>query len=1206
MTDRRAWLGEGAKRCRTGGRRRARVCVLWFAALMFLIVPLVSRAAQAAPVSSKAEMSVQDGFARLLVHFASDVEAKARLSGQILIVEFGKPVDMSVERLQEGAPDFVSVARRDPDGMALRMALTRKVTINTIVAGERLFVDLLPEGWTGPPPGLPDDVVRELAERARNAERKLRRHAATPDEAAPSRVRIANQPTFSRYVFELPAGVGASVELKGERLSVQFDRVLKFDLTEPTANAPPSVTNLSQAVDDGVTRVEFALVGEVDVSSFREDTNLAVDLRFKPKPENGMKLQSTPKPQTAAEPPSLAGRGADAKPAPDAPAPQMAAAPAIAPPTPSPSPSPSQPAPASASAAPPAPDKPTAETPAAQKPAAAEAKAEKPSVEKQADAPAPKSGAHASPLVMAVDRSGGRTALKFPFVRQTPAAMFRRGDYLWLVFDTREAIDLSQLSGEAGKDIVEARQFDVDDGVAIRFRFAGPYLASLTAMREEWTLTVADDVVSPAEPLMIQRNVVEPTRANISIPFVGAARVRSIVDPDIGDAISVITASAPVRGFIKPQNLVGLQILHSMQGVAIVPQVESIRIELASDKITIGRPGGLVLSATVTAPDQYAVAVKTTFDADEWRANIRAPFPERLEKLMQEASRAEPKNATAARMKLARFYIARGMAAEAKGVMDVAIGAMKKGEEDPDALVLRAVANILFDRPEAALDDLRKPAVGTSYDSQLWKAMIYARQGKWGDARENFKNVEFAISSLPIDLQRMAVMDAMRAALEVKDYESASRRANELEIVGIGERDRPRATILRGRLAESIGRFSDALNEYRAAGASDDRMAAAEAQVRLVALELARKATTPEAALDTLEGLAVTWRGDDTEMRTLQLLFSLYADAGRYRDALTASRTASRLKPDSEVTRALHDDAQALFTSIFLDDKAKSLSVVDTLTLFYEFRDLTPIGRRGDELIRRLADRLVDADLLEQASELLQYQVDHRLQGAARAQVATRLAMIYLMSRKPDRAIAVLQKSRIGNLATELRQIRLLLEARAQSDIGRHDLALDIISSVQGREGIRLRSDIYWAARRWRESAEQIELLHGDRWKSDEPLTAEERSDVTRATVGYAIADDQLGQARFREKYGSKMASGEGAREFAMAAEPARDGLSNIVEISRLAASFDTLATFLRDIRERYSDGLGGRGDDAQDKGAEPATTGALPALPMKKVRTVR
>src|SRR5262249_13719231 len=153
------------------------------------------------------------------------------------------------------------------------------------------------------------------------------------------------------------------------------------------------------------------------------------------------------------------------------------------------------------------------------------------------------------------------------------------------------------------------------------------------------------------------------------------------------------------------------------------------------------------------------------------------------------------------------------------------------------------------------------------------------------------------------------------------------------------------------------------------------------------------------------------------------------------------------------------------------------------LGLFYDFRELTPIGRRGDEMIRRLSDRLVSVDLLDQAADLLQHQVDHRLQGAARAQVAARLAVVYLMNRKPDRALGALQSTRVADLSNDLRDQRLLLESRAMSNIGRHDLAMELIANVDSREATRLRADILWAARRWREAGEQIELLYGDRWR---------------------------------------------------------------------------------------------------------------------------
>src|SRR3981189_1583858 len=129
------------------------------------------------------------------------------------------------------------------------------------------------------------------------------------------------------------------------------------------------------------------------------------------------------------------------------------------------------------------------------------------------------------------------------------------------------------------------------------------------------------------------------------------------------------------------------------------------------------------------------------------------------------------------------------------------------------------------------------------------------------------------------------------------------------------------------------------------------------------------------------------------------------------------------------MARRIQDEAAASFDTLFLAGKGDAMPAIDALALFYDFRELTPIGRRGDEMIRHLTDRLVSVDLLDQATELLQHQVDHRLQGAARAQVATRLAVIYLMNHKPDRAIAALNTTRTAALSNELRNQRLLLEA---------------------------------------------------------------------------------------------------------------------------------------------------------------------------------
>ena len=179
-------------------------------------------------------------------------------------------------------PDYVGSARRDPDGSAIRLSLQRRVTVNTMTAGERIFVDFLPDSWKGPPPSLPAEIIRELSERARTAERALRLQRATAEarKRPPVRVRASVQPTFVRFVFEMPDGVGVSSVLNEQKLTLMFSTALSFDLADAKIAAPPTIASINQRSDTDSSAVDITLIGDVDVHSFREEKNYVVDVAF--------------------------------------------------------------------------------------------------------------------------------------------------------------------------------------------------------------------------------------------------------------------------------------------------------------------------------------------------------------------------------------------------------------------------------------------------------------------------------------------------------------------------------------------------------------------------------------------------------------------------------------------------------------------------------------------------------------------------------------------------------------------------------------------------------------------------------------------------------------------------------------------------------------------------------------------------------------
>ncbi len=734
-------------------RASARAVPLCLAAALLLLSPGL---AHAQTVKGEAAFSASGGYARLLFKLAEDVPVEVTTAGSIVIIHFASPVDIPMDRWVEGALDYVSSARRDPDGSAIRLSLARRVRISTMAAGERTFIDFLPDSWTGPPPSLPIEVVRELAERARAAEKALRlqRAEAIAKKLPPIRVRALVQPTFVRFVFEMPDGVGASSVLNDGKLSLQFGGLLTFDLADAKIAAPPNIGSINQKVEGDSTQVEIALIGDVDVHSFREEKNYIVDVGFQ---SEKPKESPLPEASRATEKPG-AGHSEEIRP-PTSEAKQMkaetrpeVAAPAIK--DAAKSPPPSAEAAKEAEAAKPAEmakpvvaeAKPVAEehkeagvseepkapvvearpAPAAEAPPKPTAEMTKPpaavDAPKQLAAAPPPDAKPADSSAVGIRRDSEGLHLTFAFASPTPAASFLRGDTVWLVFDLKKPFDVEPIPGKGGGIISEVTRQPLEKGQAIRIRLTHPQMQSLTSDERSngasWTLILADKVEAPPQPLTAMRNITDPAHANVAVPYASPGLAHRIVDPDAVDTLVVVTALPPVRGFIKRQDFVDFALLDSAHGVAIRPNSDDVGIEVGPGKVIVGKPGGLTLSSASISAERAPMAVRPLFDVEEWHKNQEDRFLKRENELIQAAANAAPEKRFNARLALARFYMAHGFYPEAKGESEFLLSdpAPKSGE--PVAVMVHAVASILCDRPDLAMKDLASPAIGNNYDSQ--------------------------------------------------------------------------------------------------------------------------------------------------------------------------------------------------------------------------------------------------------------------------------------------------------------------------------------------------------------------------------------------------------------------------------------------------------------------------------------------------------
>ncbi|MFN3132936.1 hypothetical protein [Roseibium sp.] len=786
-------------------------------------------------------------------------------------------------------------------------------------------------------------------------------------------------------------------------------------------------------------------------------------------------------------------------------------------------------------------------------------------------------GAEARNFVSAEARRIGNTVrVVFPFSEPVSSAVFRRNDSIWLVFDTDATIDTRGMVSALAET---AETIDVEqhgDYQILRLDMNDPVLATVGADGNAWSLVIGDLILEPSIPLKMERTVRGDGGSILRVLYQDPQHIRSITDPFVGDTISLVTGFGPPRGLLKPQNFVDLEALSSAQGIALATRSDGVKIKILGDDVIIEKDGGLALSnrhlrggtgtlSRIIEPDDDGtvefVSLSTTGPG---------AFRSRLNELQSDLAQTPEGKRAKPLMALARFYLAHQFPQEAMGWLNLALEENLALAEDSSFNLVKGAALAMADRPEEAYEHLHRPDLKNSPDAAVWQTIVDVKLGNWTQARIAMPRGRAVVGNYPTSIQTEFKLAAAQAMVEANDFGIANGILAEIEPAEVTRAQAARYDILRGRVADASGRSQEALTVFDLVARSDDRPRAAEAEYRALRIRYRDGEMTIDEAIDQLAALSTSWRGDEIELRTLRFLAQLYAEQGQYREAFEAMKSAVQAEPDADTTRLLQEEMNALFNSLFLDGKADEMPPIKALALYYDFRELTPIGRQGDEMVRLLAKRLVEVDLLDQATELLRHQVDNRLKGAARAQIAADLGAIYLMDRKPEEALRVLNRTRQASLPSTLTRQRNIVEARALTESGRPDLALELVRNMRGTDVDRLRADTFWAAESWRDAGDQLEAMHGSRWSDQIPLDELERRDILRAGIAYSLAGDQLSLERLQNKYMAKMADSPEALAFEVVTRPIQAQGVEFLEVASQLADVDSLETFLEEYRRQY------------------------------------
>jgi hypothetical protein len=1103
--------------------QRAIAAPVHVGALVLLILLALLNSA-AADDKAQVFATKENGFGRLIVSFPDRLDLPAyrlRHENGVLAIEFSQPIDALLPDIALSLPDYVSVAKVDPDGKGIRFGLRTKLILSRIEAGEKLFLDLLPLSWQGLPPALPPEVVAALAERAKRAAilAEQRRKAEQAKILNPvATLRVGYNPTFVRVQFDWSVDSEAKFTLRNNNGYLDFDWPVPIDLYQLKANLPKQLPSADNLVTANGSRVMLKLAeGVVPRFYATSKRQFVVDIDIAPAEglaaaiaaDEAEKQQALEIDAALKEGVAAAGRPGPAEPLGTE---QMAAL-------------------------------------------------------------YPRVQTTLTPIVTSV---GPTVRLSFPFEQDTAAAVFRRGDVIWMLFDTGVSINKPADSDALASIASDVEVISAGSIKLVRLDLATEQLATLGSEGRSWVLSLGDVLLSPTEPVTFNRHRDDEGLFRMAADLQRPAQVHLFRDPVVGDVLRVVTAFPPARGVIRNQRFVDFAALRSIHGLVLKPFNETLEVGIEGKNAVLHTEAGLTLSAleSARALDSGNAAEFRGGFIDLTAASQDNPVKlvARREAMISRAAETEGRLRDVARLDLAQFFIANQFAHEALGVLDVLESELRTPDLRKRVRLSRGIANVLAYRPGDAVAILNADVFSGEVDTLMWRSIAKTDSGDFRGARIDAMAAEGVVEAYPNWVRARFFLSGAKAALETRDAEAALRYLGAIEFAKLNPEQVTMYHLMQGRIAAGEGRTDEALDIFGQVIAADIRPTRAEAVYRtLLLLDMEGRLDLPKATT-TLSAEALLWRGDGLEADMQRLLAELYFRNKDYRDGFeTVKRTVTHF-PESPTINALLAQAQDVFGDLYLNGMADSLGDVEALTLYYDFRQLTPPGMRGDEMIRNLARRLVKVDLLTQAADLLEYQIDSRLKGVAQAQIAADLAVIRIADRDPEGALRALNGTRLAGLSPMLERQRRILEARALIDAGRQDLALDLLSRVRGRDADLLRVDGYWKSKNYALAAELIEVVYSP-GQDRTPPTPAERMNIIKAAVGFVLARDRLGLSRLRSKFGELMGQTPEWPMFDFVTGDMTPSSTEFAKVAREISGLDSLNAFLAAYRETYSAG---------------------------------
>lgn len=589
-------------------RERSFVVQLILIGLLATIFSVLSARAQSVgPV--EATVSVSNGFARFEFEFAKEPKYTAEIENGVLILNVDQPFDLDLTELAAPAFEYVALIRQDRDQTTLRFALKQNLRLQVSGFDSLLAIDLVPSSYQGMPtrivaPPEPITVAAEMEEAGEEVGREQIKASDVANEISKDvprlPVHVSQSDAVSRIIFDWPEPVGYDVRKENDQVIASFNKLMRPKLSRLRVDPPVNVLSARALERNGGLEVQIDVEPGTDFRSFRDGNKTVIDIVVK---RTTLAVLSDSEEHAPASDPH-------------APDPHAADPHAVednhgSPDHPSESHVPDEyvteehvqiaavesdhgevshvvdtheEAPHEETIIADAHEtREVVEDGASHAPAHEEVPDA--DVDEEAEVHKPKKKLPPKHIkVVTADSYKGLT-MTFPWGVDVPTTVFRRGDFVWIVFEVNGSIDSSSVHPNEYSEITTIEDIRRAGLAIMRLGVSGRTLVSAKATVGRWVVSLGESIDEPPVSLQLVQHVGEDRSAEARIEFPAASQVHWIEDPEVGDKFAVVPGHGPARGIITPRRHMGFSALPTAHGLLIEPYIDEIEIKVIGKSV---------------------------------------------------------------------------------------------------------------------------------------------------------------------------------------------------------------------------------------------------------------------------------------------------------------------------------------------------------------------------------------------------------------------------------------------------------------------------------------------------------------------------------------------------------------------------------------------------------------------------------------------